>query len=1048
MRSSRKAFAFASPTDLRSLVQSIDQALLVLDFEGRSVFINPKAENLFGLDMEDLIGEPPPFSLSEGDQSLQLGEDELEIRVRVEELVWEGNLATAYFIEKIDQSMAALEARLHQSQEEFAQASQELVELRAVKGELDKRLAELDHEFTLSQSEVAAAAEEVEGLKEEKSQVEEALAELEERLNSELEKTRMQSDEWDTRRATLESTAAELGRQLRTSEDRAAQLQTELELLEEQARKSDQRAAVAEGSLRSAEDKAHRYRTLFEELEASAQQTTSRLAVAEENLRAAETRAERYRRLAQGQEPGQLEKELEEAQTRVAELEGQVAELQTQLNAVPTGADQEAAAEPQVEELNARIENLQQELEEKSQRVARLEQDLERKTQDLATRDQELARADDELSKKDAELARKPAEPDELKAEIAKLRRRLEERPVETSASWELVDKLKAQVAELQQQLEGAQSKQGEAVDLRLQEELETLTRRAEEAEFKVLELEEQLSARETPDTEELEELRSRVQFAEARAVQLEQQAAQAATSSSEDSDELAQKYELALVRISELEEQMATRFDSVDRMPPAVTVSQEGELEELSEQLVVAQEEIARLEAELELARDAKPDRETRKLAYADQLTGLPNFNNVRQYLRVVFERVQSGEGAVALLLLDLDRFRVVNDTLGHRTGDELLRLVAKRLQELTRKDDYALARRGEDEFMIIAHLGAAGSDASQLNAMARGLAHTLLKELANPFELSGQTIHLKASIGISMLPGEAGSAQELLEQAETAMYRAKELGRARVTFYTQDLHLSQRRRLELEQELRTAIAENQFLMYYQPVVDLQGGRLAGVEALLRWGHPTRGLLEPRDFLDIAEDSGLIIPIGDWAMREAMGIAQTMKKDRFVSINLSSRQLIDADFAGRFMNYVSAAGIRPNQMVVEISETTSAIDPERMRNALAKLSHWDVGIAIDDFGTGATSLAELHKIQASYIKIDREFVRQTPEDRSSAQICQAVANLAAGLNVKSSAVGVETESQAAYMAKCGCSMAQGHHFSAPVPANQLADIVNQRWSV
>ncbi|HIB68485.1 MAG TPA: diguanylate cyclase [Phycisphaerales bacterium] len=318
------------------------------------------------------------------------------------------------------------------------------------------------------------------------------------------------------------------------------------------------------------------------------------------------------------------------------------------------------------------------------------------------------------------------------------------------------------------------------------------------------------------------------------------------------------------------------------------------------------------------ELRRTLEGDRETKKLAYADQLTGLPNLNLTGQYLQVCFERSGRGEGALALILIDLDHFRRVNDALGQKSGDELLKQVGARLQRVVTEKDTAIARRGEDEFMVVAFMENARVDGEALLARVRGIAHNLLNELAKPFEVKDQKVQVTASLGVALYPGPARDRTELLEQSEHAMYKAKEAGRARVNFYTEEIHNIRERRKYLEQELRQAINMNQFGLLYQPIYDLSTSKAVGVEALLRWNHPTRGMLEPADFLEVAEDSGLIVQIGDLAVQEALSIAkQKFMKRKFLSLNLSFRQLIDSGFAQRFMKHLQMAGVPPHEVIV-----------------------------------------------------------------------------------------------------------------------------------
>ena len=748
--------------------------------------------------------------------------------------------------------------------------------------------------------------------------------------------------------------------------------------------------------------------------------------------------------------------------------------------------------EEQLKESHSRAvmaESARDTAEERADRYHKLFDDLEKKAHDSTAR---LALAEEQLRSAEARVERyrrlshgsiEETDVGKLEEELASHKQRAEDAEFRVLELEELLagasSERPAPVAEFADELAARVSQ--------AQEEAIAATARAEVAESRCQELEQEVvrlaSTGDSEGNEEsraelervkfeleqatssLEELKAQVQAAEARCEELEEQL-QSATSN--DSSAELEEMRVALERAS-LEVEAANfradaaeeKYNEIDEELIGLRAAQEdGEDQELRgrlEQAIkdankaisradAAEKQAAELQEELNRRAEAKPDRETQKLAYADQLTGLPNFNILQQYLKVTFERVNEEGGAAVLLVLDIDRFRVINDTMGQKAGDQLLKALGKRLVQLTKPNDYTLARRGEDEFIVMAALEGE-RDSSQLNALARGLGHSILTEVAKPFEIDGQTIHITVSVGISLFPHTANDVQELLEQAETAMYRAKETGRSRVVFYSRELHALRKQMLEMESELRRGLENDEFLVYYQPVVDLKSGKVTGLEALLRWGHPTRGLLEPREFLGLAEESGLIIPIGDRVVREVTHLARGLKKG-FIALNLSTRQLLDSEFSKRCMKYIEKAGIKPSRLIVEISQTTNSVDPGRMNAALADLSQWGVGIGIDDFGTGATSLAHLNQLQPRYLKIDREFVSQTPEDRAASQICMAIANLASGLHVTCAAVGVETEAQAAFVAKCGCSYAQGNFFSAPCPATHLKEIMGRRWSI
>ncbi|MBI3927749.1 MAG: EAL domain-containing protein [Armatimonadetes bacterium] len=600
---------------------------------------------------------------------------------------------------------------------------------------------------------------------------------------------------------------------------------------------------------------------------------------------------------------------------------------------------------------------------------------------------------------------------------------------------------------------------------------LEEAQQRALEAEQRAVEAEERARAAEekliapgeTPDV--LEEARERVRQAEEKARAIEIQAIEAEQRSM-DATQMIESLEARLLesrhRAAEAEERARRAEEERSESLRQQAAPDQQEVLAAAERRVARAEERARkleqpLQEALAQVRDledklrqqqppagATTDKETQRLAFEDQLTRLPNLNILRQYLEVTSERVARGEGVAALLLIDLDRFRVLNDTLGHKAGDELLVQVASRLRSLL-GNEAVLGRKGEDEFLAVVYIP--GGDPEQCVARARGLSHRVMASLAEPLVVQGETVHLSASIGISFYPGDAEGSLELFEHADSAMYRAKELGRGRAQFFTTELLNAQKRRMTLEKQLRVALEQEQFTLLYQPIVDLTSGRMAGVEAFLRWEHPETGLVETGEFLDVAEESGLIVPIGDWVIHEACLQARVMKR-KFVSINLSPRQLLQAGFVRRFMKWVEKAGIRADEIVVEVSEAISSVDPERIETVLHELAHWGVGLGIDDFGTGASSLRQLKKVGARFIKIDHKLVGALPNDRQAASICLAVVGLTRSLGVSSLAEGVETEEQRIYMKQYGCQLAQGRHFSPPLPGRDVVQLLKHRWKV
>lgn len=440
--------------------------------------------------------------------------------------------------------------------------------------------------------------------------------------------------------------------------------------------------------------------------------------------------------------------------------------------------------------------------------------------------------------------------------------------------------------------------------------------------------------------------------------------------------------------------------------------------------------------------------DQQTKRLAFEDQLTNLPNQNILQQYLDFTSGMVERNEGAAILLLIDIDRLRVINTTMNNAAGDEVLRQFAARLKGLCRNTD-VLGRRGDDEFLVVvAHKSADARELSLARTtvaqMAQSLANKLIAATQEPFQLAGSPVQMTCSIGMASFDD---SVETVLEQAQVALDRARELGRARFQFFGPELQDRMRKRSAVVPRLREALERQEFLMHYQPIVDLRTGKMVGIEALLRWHDPSLGLLEPAEFLQAAETSGLIVEIGEWAVQEACLMAAQFR-DLFVSVNLSPRQLMHGDFARRFMKAIERARVKPDKIVVEISEATSSADPERISQVLGELARWNVGLAIDDFGTGSSNLLRLQREKPRFLKIDTAFVNGLPDDKTSFHIVLAACHLAASLQMQSLAEGVEKDSQLQNLKRMGCHLAQGRLLSPPVAAGAIRDMTRKTWKI
>ncbi|MCW3017604.1 MAG: hypothetical protein JWO02_4696 [Solirubrobacterales bacterium] len=421
--------------------------------------------------------------------------------------------------------------------------------------------------------------------------------------------------------------------------------------------------------------------------------------------------------------------------------------------------------------------------------------------------------------------------------------------------------------------------------------------------------------------------------------------------------------------------------------------------------------------------------------LANHDAVTGLPNRRLFGEHLDLTLARASRQGHAVALLYLDLDDFKLVNDSLGHSAGDRLLVKVARRLRARTRGADL-LARHGGDEFLVL--LG--DLDPGTAEADARLAARGLLDALAAPFVVSGAEFHIGGSVGISLLPGDSLDAETLLRHADAAMYQAKRDGRDEIRLFDSDRG-EPLARLSMTSRLRQAIADEQLVLHYQPIVDPVSGQLHALEALVRWQDPIRGLVMPGEFITFAEETGLIDRVGELVLELVVRQRVRWREDGFeptIHVNLSPRELRSPAFAERVSERLAADDIDPRTIVLEITETAAMQDPTRTGPLLRELAATGVRIAIDDFGAGHSSLARLIALPVHILKIDRSFLARAPSDPAAAAVLTAVVALARSLQMAAVAEGVETEEQREQLVQLGCPLAQGYLLGRPGPAHDM----------
>jgi diguanylate cyclase (GGDEF)-like protein/PAS domain S-box-containing protein len=445
-----------------------------------------------------------------------------------------------------------------------------------------------------------------------------------------------------------------------------------------------------------------------------------------------------------------------------------------------------------------------------------------------------------------------------------------------------------------------------------------------------------------------------------------------------------------------------------------------------------------ALLSVSRDLSERRKMEDKIRHMAYYDDLTGLPNRRLFRERLGRAMELTRSGGEGLAVFYLDIDRFKLVNDSFGHDYGDMLLMQVAERFTRLVGDQDF-LARTEGDEFAIF-HTSVGNKERLE------ELAGRVGEVLEQPFSIGEVQIHISASIGISYYTGEDEVADTLMKQADIALSRSKEKGKNNYQIFNLEMNAVSLKRLTLESELRRAIIREEFMLVYQPQLDTESGMIVGMEALIRWNHPERGIISPQDFIPVAEDSGLIVPIGEWVISEACKQNKAWQDAGYtpvpISVNLSIRQFLQHNLKGRIQAILEQTGLPARYLELEITESMT-MDVDFASSLLRELKELGVKISIDDFGTGYSSLYLLKRFPIDKLKIDRSFVRDIMSDPNDAAIVATIISMTRHLNLKVIAEGVETEEQLDFLYRNHCHEVQGFWFSPPVTAGKIMDYLH-----
>lgn len=946
----------------------------------------------------------------------------------------------------LQDDLQAAEARLRVAQERLEEANRKLEEREDRLRQAESRAAEFEDRLREVEGRLAAA----EGQAGAGAELESRLRDTEQRL----EAAERRAETANIRAESAEISAgasAQLADRLAEAESRAREAERSLELAEQRAETAAQRAQAFEAQAEAEqEEREQRLQEAERRAEAAGGELAERLAAAEEREREAVTRWQ-----AAEEREQDAESRFRAAQAQRHEAEQRLAELQ------PASPE----AEERLREAEQRAEQAEESLKEAQYRARSAEESLQEAQYRARSAEERL---------------------NEAQGQVAELRVRLEQAPAGGAdpALQGQVDAAKLRAYEAEERARSAEDRarqaqeQVQALEARLAEapaaastpflvgggspELEAQLKKAEDMAQLNAEKAELLTARSQQAMERAQLAEEKVTIAEARAQQSEERALaaeqrvreaegrarQAEVGSGDFEDRIRRAEERARDsdKVYLAAEEKAREAEQLQKESWARVRDAELKANQAAVELKKLNEKIAEYEK-----RTQESDRETQRLAFQDALTGLPNYNLINQYLDFTVKQCVRYKRVSALLVIDIDRFKVFNEAMGFKAGDELLVSIAERLKTAVRDTD-SLGRRGEDEFLILlSELNPGDENASAdtrrltLQANVELVAKRVMSSLATPFVVQGQKYYIQASIGISLCPDDAETPSTMFENADTAMYHVKETGRNRYHFYSADMRKRQEKRLTLDTQLRHALERNEFTLVYQPIVNLAAGKgkgsMVGVEAFIRWQHRIDGLVTPDYFLPAAEESGMIVPIGHWVVQQVCAMMRDWLGSGlriFASINLSKRQLLQADLVDTVLAIVSEHRIPPEVIYMDIAEGVNTLNPDLMDRVIAELGQAGIRIAIDDFGIGYSSLARINPTYTKILKIDSSIIRGLPNDKQSTTVCIAAINLARSLGLLPLAEGVENANQVKFLTKYECALAQGFFFSEPVPPAEI----------
>jgi len=993
--------------ELIRVLEELPEGVLIIDSDEVIVFANKPGARLVKLKLKKALGSRFEHDIQDGAMR------DFDVEMTVKEISWAGQPARLLHLKSLKSAGAFhLEWKLEAAVERARELEQELEELK-------KREPE-------SGSESSPAAD--------TSYFEERIAELEHLL--ELAEQRADQMEGDIARDDHEQSQAlqDALRHARDAEEQVRQLEDDLEESRERIRVAEEQAEVAEERAYAVELELEQHLGEQEEDDGTLQELQQEV----EDLRVYLTT---WRESAD-----RLTAELEESENRNKELSATLEELQLQQQEenATSQLDEEQLSRLQetITELESALKEAQDDRQLAQEESGELAEQLRLDSDQFEERTLEL---ESRIGQLETELASSLARTEELELEKQEALVRLEVLEQDSAASSELEQRL----AELEEAAHGKAE---------LEERLFSLEERTQTDAAESAAIRERLEA-------ELAELQVEKQAFEGRCLELESAAQSAADALAE---ELAREKQLLQERTSEVEqagaelnrlnkdvrrlekllknaEELAQKGEKVEKLERKL----EGALrraEEAEERLLEERRLLNEMRARVGKGQESQPSAasgESESPAFQDPLTGLPSRSILDRYLGFMLEQSSRHNRLSVLIRIDCDNFQKLNETYGTPFCDRLLRLLGERLSSVVRGTD-VLGRLEEDEFVLFLSELSSQDEASVMTA---AVVKRVYQRLRQPFVIDDEAVYLNLSMGVSVFPADARNGEEMFEHSAVALQQAKEKGKGRCQYYRTEFQDQHEARAQLDAQLTTGLEKEQFDMQYQPIFDLKSGQVIGLEALMRWNHPQHGVLNPDSFLKIAEDSGLIVVIGNWAMRHTLRQAAEWQRHGvagFVSINLSRRQLMQSELVPNLSSMLAEFGCVPDRILFEVPEVVTGPDNPQIRATLNELTRIGVKLAVDNFGTSSTSLKDLRQGPFTVIKVDRKFVRGLPGDEVNTGIVLSALHMGHHLGRISVAVGVEGEPERKWLEQIGCLYAQGNALSPPLPAEQVAEFVKR----